>query len=503
MIDPNEVVAARRALGRQLARYRQAAGLTQHQLAPHTHYGRSTVANVEVGRQNVPRGFWERADTALGAGGKLTAQYDELVALVRQQRRDIAEAEAARRAASKDDGTGGTRRDLAAVELAVVAPGSITVYPVAFGEQEVSPVPTRREVFGYLGAGLTAVGLGQITTKWPAELPRVVQALEATREADGYNSATLENLSTVIDHYKRTFRSTPPAGLYDEILGVRIHTGLLLNNAGAANSRPDLMVAAGWLSNLLALVTHDLDDRAASLVWCADVERCAGETRHPELAGWAAQTRVLMSFYDGQANEAIMHAQRGQQLAPLCTVAHAKLLAQEMRAWALLGNADKVTTTRRRAEKAITRLPDNAPTQGTFSISLADDPPYTATSLLLLGRYQEAAEAAWRVIAAFYGRAGDGRGAHPSGFARTYLVLALALAGLGKLDEAYAAGSVALEAPRLVWSVAVLARKLDRILMRDFADTAEAQEYHERYVATIQREPPTSGRSAPADGPSS
>lgn len=99
MIDPNEIVAARRALGRQLAKYRQAAGLNQHQLAPHTHYGRSTVANVEVGRQNVPRGFWERADAVLNAGGTLTTQYDELVSLVRQQRREIAEAEAASRAA--------------------------------------------------------------------------------------------------------------------------------------------------------------------------------------------------------------------------------------------------------------------------------------------------------------------------------------------------------------------------------------------------------------------
>ena len=54
MIDPSEITAARLALGRLLAKYRKAAGLNQYQLAPHTHYGRSTIANVEVGRQNVP-----------------------------------------------------------------------------------------------------------------------------------------------------------------------------------------------------------------------------------------------------------------------------------------------------------------------------------------------------------------------------------------------------------------------------------------------------------------
>lgn len=112
--------------------------------------------------------------------------------------------------------------------------------------------------------------------------------------------------------------------------------------------------------------------------------------------GWSqgqAHTRVLMPFYDGQAREAVTHAQWGQKLAPLGTVAHAKLVPQEMRSWALIGDSDKVSSTRRRAEEAISTLPPDTPTQGTFSISLADDPPYTATSLLFLGRHEEAVEA--------------------------------------------------------------------------------------------------------------
>jgi hypothetical protein len=79
------------------------------------------------------------------------------------------------------------------------------------------------------------------------------------------------------------------------------------------------------------------------------------------------------------------------------------------------------------------------------------------------------------VIATFYGSCtGEGRREHPSGFTRAYLILALALAGLGKLDEAYAAGSVALEALRLVWPVAVLAGKLQ--LLR--ALVPEARFFH-------------------------
>jgi tetratricopeptide (TPR) repeat protein len=91
MIDPNEIAAARRALGRLLAKHRKAAGLNQHQLAPHAHYGRSTIANVETGRQNVPRDFWQRCERALDAGGRLLAAADQLEALVRRQREETAQ----------------------------------------------------------------------------------------------------------------------------------------------------------------------------------------------------------------------------------------------------------------------------------------------------------------------------------------------------------------------------------------------------------------------------
>jgi hypothetical protein len=71
---------ARTALGAELAAYRRAAGCTQAQLARLTEYSRSTIANVETGRQRVPRSFWERADAALRTGGILATAHDELEA---------------------------------------------------------------------------------------------------------------------------------------------------------------------------------------------------------------------------------------------------------------------------------------------------------------------------------------------------------------------------------------------------------------------------------------
>jgi tetratricopeptide (TPR) repeat protein len=113
MIDSGEVAAARRALGRSLAAYREAAGYSQHALAPLVHYGRSTIANVETGRQNVPQSFWNRCDEVLGAGGALLEAYEQLAVLVHGQRQ--ATALDATRSYVDDDGAGAEPSSVAEV----------------------------------------------------------------------------------------------------------------------------------------------------------------------------------------------------------------------------------------------------------------------------------------------------------------------------------------------------------------------------------------------------
>jgi len=78
------------ALGVELAAYRRAAGYTQAQFAELTEYSRSTIANVETGRQHVARDFWERADLVLRTGGVLAAGYDETETAARRQLRAAA-----------------------------------------------------------------------------------------------------------------------------------------------------------------------------------------------------------------------------------------------------------------------------------------------------------------------------------------------------------------------------------------------------------------------------
>ena len=75
-----------RALGTRLAACRRAAGLTQAQLAVKAAVSRSTIANVETGRQHVQRRFWDSADTAVSAGGSLVAASEKLEEMARRAR---------------------------------------------------------------------------------------------------------------------------------------------------------------------------------------------------------------------------------------------------------------------------------------------------------------------------------------------------------------------------------------------------------------------------------
>lgn len=83
MVDPRDLATARRALGAQLAACREAAGFIQKRLAKEINYHRSSVANVETGRQRVPREFWISCDRVLGTGTALVDGYDELEHLSR------------------------------------------------------------------------------------------------------------------------------------------------------------------------------------------------------------------------------------------------------------------------------------------------------------------------------------------------------------------------------------------------------------------------------------
>jgi hypothetical protein len=344
-------------------------------------------------------------------------------------------------------------------------------------------------------AGLSGAGQGASS--------RVLEALQSV-SADEFTDMDVANdgLGELIAHYSYVVSVTPSTAVYDELLGVRAFAGSLLGqDRHMRNARhSDLVVTAGLLSSLLAISATDMGDHAAALVWCSDAERRGQDAGHLELLGWAALTRALIAYYQGQADRSVALACRGQEVTALGSVPHAKLAAQEMRARAMLGDAHGMAHAKRQATTSMDRLTPGAATTGAFSIPRAEDPPYTATSLLLVKRYQDAAQATRRVIETVYRPQSSNPDDQPTNYARALLILGLAEAGLGRFDEASAAGSTALERGRLVWPTMVLAGKLDQSLAKSSSKTAA--DYRSRYLdaagrlVSPARRPPPRGELA-------
>ncbi|MFF5262692.1 hypothetical protein ACFY4C_27490 [Actinomadura viridis] len=323
------------------------------------------------------------------------------------------------------------------------------------------------------------IALATLPAIGPGQGHRAVQALETL--GGDHLSDVADNLGELVDHYAVTICALHPAEVYDELLAIRSYAKGLLAQA-KPSPRTDLALAAGRLSHLLAVAACDMGEHAAARLWCSDAERRSEEARHPDLAAWSMLTRAMIAFYQGHSQHSVTLSARGQQIAPLGTVVHAKLASQEMRALAMAGAADQMSRARSHAAAAISALPNDVPETGAFSIALAEDPPYTATSLLLVGHPREAVAATGRVIETVYRPEARQRGEHPSGYARSLLILGLAHAEMGELDEAVAAGQAALAGSRPAWPTMVLAKRLDRVLAESFVDARQTADYHARYL---------------------
>ncbi|GAA3863277.1 hypothetical protein GCM10022243_32250 [Saccharothrix violaceirubra] len=323
-------------------------------------------------------------------------------------------------------------------------------------------------------SGITAIGA---TLSTP---PAVLQALEivTSQDADTLDIAA-DCLEELVCHYSEKLPVAPPSEVYGDLLAVRkFADSLLVRSDSSTRRRADVIASTGWISNLLAVATSYMGNHGSSLVWCLDAERHGHNSGNRDIAAWATFTRATMAYYQGRTNSSAELSGTGQRIASPGTVVFAKLASHEMRSVAMVGDVRRMQEAKKRATAAIEGLQASTTRSGVFSIALSEDPPYTATSLLLLQRFEEAALATERVIETAYGADAGDHGGLSSNHSRTLLILGLARAGIGDVDGAVAAGRQALDGS-VVWPTLVLARKLDQALMRTHRSLPEVVEYHE------------------------
>jgi transcriptional regulator with XRE-family HTH domain/tetratricopeptide (TPR) repeat protein len=168
----------------ELAAYRRAAGYTQAQFAQLTEYSRSTIANVETGRQHVSRDFWERADRILRTGGVLATGYDETETAARRQLRAAARGVSTSRQARTWQLHSGAAPDVRATGKAdgdvAPAPPHMSFWPA---DQEPARPPPPGTALADLSMSPDAVSARDRPGPGPRESPRPISLGDIARLA--------------------------------------------------------------------------------------------------------------------------------------------------------------------------------------------------------------------------------------------------------------------------------------------------------------------------------
>jgi transcriptional regulator with XRE-family HTH domain len=308
MREPQAIEQARRALGVELAAHRQAAGYSQTRLASLVGYSRSTIANVEIGRQRVPQSFWERADNALRAGGDLVTANDEVEAAARHEHELVA-------------------RDARSVREGYT--GALSVWPDD-------------------GAALDLIAAAASEAREHAEHAAVTEI----------GPGMLDQLKADVVRLGRAYMSAPPYPLFvtmQRALG-RVHVAL--NRLAYPAQARQLNFLAGALCGLMANASLDLGREEAAHDLANAAWTHGKIVDHGPLMGWARGTQALAAIWDHRYTDATDHAADGLHHLPAGAGA-ARLHAILGRALASNGDHAQAMVAIRNAAKAMEdTLPD-------------------------------------------------------------------------------------------------------------------------------------------------
>lgn len=333
---------------------------------------------------------------------------------------------------------------------------------VLFGEPESTMEPQREE--GDPTNRRDALKLGLATTVGQVLGGAADEAMEFTRRANttAVGRSTLEHLQTVIRDLAGGYSRCAPVDLFAVARLYRRRIDQLLTGPYTLKEERELYVLAGWLSELLAWLAHDLGDPLAAEAFAVDCFEHADQAGHDELCGWAADAMASIALHAGWPDRAVSAAARGLGRVSPRHPLSVRLHAQASRGHAKAGRRDGFEASSREADRLWSSLPSLTPARPdgieTGPLAAYAMTAYTASSYIWLGEFELARRHAEIAVKAHEGTPGGKRS--PSREAIARLDLGIALACLGTMDEAVVMGVTALDSPRVVSSVRARAADL-------------------------------------------
>ena len=272
--ESSAVESARGELGAKLAACRRAAGHSQAALASLVGYSRSTVANVETGRQHVPGDFWERADAACHAEGALIQASDKVEAAGRRERQ-----QAARQVLATRDGDGGA--DVAG--------------------------PLRHPAGGILHAAGHGDGGVDLIASAAAQARGHAEQSAVT----GIGPGTVEQYAADVTRLSRAYVSAPPLPLFAAMHRELALVQAALDRKAYPDQARELNFLAGALCGLMANASLDVGREQAA----DDLARAAWTygriIDNGPLMAWARGTQALAAIWDQRYRDAARLAEDG------------------------------------------------------------------------------------------------------------------------------------------------------------------------------------------------
>ncbi len=353
--DPAAIVAARAALGRHLAALRSAAGYTQETFAPLTFYGRSSIANIERGRQSVTRDFWARCDSILQTGGALAQEHDRLT---RTRRDHQPENVASRRKAELEQ-----RQDH--VQDTHAAQRDLSLFPEA--DASLGPDVGQKDVLDVL-----------------ARLHNLSRTIDP---------AIIDQLRYGIHNTLDLYDTAHHAQLTTSLVKQRTWLDTLLSEYGHPRQREQLFEIAAMTSGLLGYLAVGRARFRLARAYCLEAFRLAEFAQDANLQAWTRGIQSFCEYYAGDYRTALQLAMDGLAYARLEPQSVRLTINGVARAAGKLQNADGV---HRAVDKAYELMAHHqAPAGVPSSIALGCYSPAqvasnAATAYVALGMSQEA-----------------------------------------------------------------------------------------------------------------
>lgn len=296
--EPDQLAEMRRVLGAQLAASRQAAGLTQGQLAKATFRDRSTVAHIETGRSRADERFWTLADECCGAGGGLRAGFQAWVAARQDHEVRTREAQLAQ-AREKAESLRATAAPpvMRAADWSVTAGEEVLDGGDQIAEQlmrllcELVGAMNRRELLQLLGWAVTAVSVSPVVCGLDTEeRERLARAIVSPSRVD---EKVINHLDAILQYCKRQADTLGPRAALDTVLAQRNLVGDLLSDCPAM-LRPRLLSLYSNMSSSVGFHYFDLNDFDRAWRYGDQARAAAHDAHNAELGIHAL---VSMSYF--------------------------------------------------------------------------------------------------------------------------------------------------------------------------------------------------------------